>query len=33
MVKYQSNVKLYVKKIKHIAKRRDVIYLWKDRVW
>jgi hypothetical protein len=32
MVKYESDVKLYAKQIKHIVKRRDVVYLWKDRV-
>jgi hypothetical protein len=32
MAKYESNVKLHVKQIKHIAKRRNVIYLWKNRL-
>ena len=30
MAKYESNVKLHVKQIKHIANRRNVIYLWKN---
>jgi len=32
MAKYESNVKLHVKQIKHIAKRRNVIYLWRNRL-
>jgi hypothetical protein len=32
MVMYESDVKLYAKQIKRIVKRRDVVYLLKDRV-
>jgi hypothetical protein len=32
MVKYESNVKLHVKQIKHIAKRRNVICRWENKL-
>jgi hypothetical protein len=32
MVKYESGVKLYVKQSKRIVMRRDVVYLWKDKI-
>ena len=32
MAKYESNVKLHVKQVKHIVKRRNIIYLWKNRL-